>query len=139
MYELKTRETDNNVRAVIDLIANPDKKKDALALIDIFSQATGFPPKVWGTKQIGFGRYRYKYPSGHQGEFYMTGFSVGKAKTSLYLNIEEETRPDLLRRLGKVTIGKSCVYTNKLDDIDLETLKEVIIKTVQLVTTTYEY
>jgi hypothetical protein len=85
-------------------------------LIDIFSQATGFPPMVWGTKRIGFGRYRYKYPSGHQGKFYMTGFSVGKA-----------------------TAGKSCIYINKLDDVDLDTLKEVIVKTVQFATNTSEY
>jgi hypothetical protein len=69
----------------------------------------------------------------------MTGFSVGKEKTSLYLNIEEETRPDLLRRLGKVTTGKAVSTLNKLDDVDPDTLKEVIVKTVQFATNTSEY
>lgn len=137
MYELKTKETDSSVQTVIDQIANPDKKKDAMALIDIFSKASGYLPRVWGTKQIGFGRYRYKYPSGHQGEFYMTGFSVGEAKTSLYLYIEEEARSDKLKQLGKVTSGKSCVYIRKLDDIDLEILKDMITDTVRFITDTY--
>lgn len=131
MYELKTRVTDISVQAVFDQIANPAKRKDAEALAEIFSQASGFPPRVWGTKQIGFGCYRYKYPSGHQGEFYMTGFSVGEAKISLYLHIEEETRTERLKQLGKVTAGKSCVYMRKLEDINLETLKALIAETVR--------
>ena len=65
MYKLKTYETNNSVQAVVDQIESADKRADAMALIDIFSAATGFPPKVWGTKQIGFGRYHYRYPSGH--------------------------------------------------------------------------
>ena len=137
MYELKTRETDSSVLAVIDQIASPDKREDALALIDMFTRASDFPPRVWGTKQIGFGRYRYKYPSGHQGEFYMTGFSVGKTAISLYLHIDEETGPDQLRQLGKVTAEKSCVYIKKLDGIDLETLKEMIAQTVRFVAAAY--
>ena len=137
MYELKTRETDSSVLAVIGQIASPDKRRDALALIDIFSQATGLPPRVWGTKQIGFGRYRYKYPSGHQGEFYMTGFSVGKTDISLYLHIDEQTGPDQLRQLGKVNAGKSCVYIRKLDGIDLEKLHDMIVETVRFVAAAY--
>ena len=137
MYELKTRETDSSVLAVIDRIVDPDKREDGLALIELFARATGFPPRVWGTKQIGFGRYRYKYPSGHQGEFYMTGFSVGKTDISLYLHIDEETGPEQLRQLGKVKAGKSCVYIRKLDGIDLETLHDMIIETVRFVAAAY--
>jgi len=137
MYALKTMETDASVQAVIDLISKPEKRKDAMALINIFSVVTGFPPKVWGTKQIGFGRYHYKYPSGHQGDFYMTGFSVAEARISLYLFMEEETRLPLLRRLGTTTAGKGCVYIKKLDGIDIEVLKEMIAESVRFITTAY--
>ena len=137
MYKLKTQETDGSVQAVVDLIDSSDKRADAMALVNIFSIATGFPPKVWGAKQIGFGQYHYKYPSGHEGDFYITGFAASKAKISLYLSMEEEVRAPLLRRLGKATAGKGCVYINKLADINIEVLKEMIARAVQFVTTAY--
>ena len=137
MYELKTRETETSPQAVIDRIASPDRRKDAQALLGIYASVTGYPPRVWGEKQIGFGRYRYKYPSGHQGEFYMTGFAPAGAKISLYLYLEEDKREAALRRLGKTTSGKSCVYINKLGDIDIEVLKEMIAGTVRFVSNAY--
>lgn len=137
MYELKTRETDTNPQAAIDRIAQPGRRKDAQALLDIYASVTGYPPRVWGEKQIGYGRYRYKYPSGHQGEFYMTGFSASGSKISLYLYLEEGAREETLRRLGKATAGKSCVYINKLEDIDTGVLKEMIAETVRFVTAAY--
>lgn len=137
MYKLKTYETNNSVQAVVDQIESADKRADAMALIDIFSAATGFPPKVWGTKQIGFGRYHYRYPSGHEGDFYMAGFAVSKAKISLYLTLEEGVRASLLQRLGKATAGKGCVYINKLADIDAEVLREMIGHSIQTVSAVY--
>lgn len=137
MYELKTRETELSPQAAIDRIAQPGRRKDAQALLGIYASASGYPPRVWGEKQIGYGRYRYKYPSGHQGEFYMTGFSASGAKISLYLYLEENAREETLRRLGKATAGKSCVYINKLDDIDIGVLKEMIADTVRFVSAAY--
>ncbi len=137
VYELKTRETETSPQAVIDRIAQPGRRKDAQALLDIYASVTGYPPRVWGEKQIGYGRYRYKYPSGHQGEFYRTGFAPTGAKISLYLYIEEDAREETLRRLGKATSGKSCVYINKLDDIDIGVLKEIIAETVRFMSTAY--
>jgi MFS family permease len=137
VYKLKTHETDTSAQAVVDRIAHPGRRKDAQALLDIYASATGFPPRVWGEKQIGFGRYRYKYASGHQGEFYMTGFSAAGAKISLYLYLAEDAREETLKRLGKATAGKSCVYIGKLEDIDIGVLKELIAGTVRFVSATY--
>ena len=137
MYELKTRETEISPQSVIDRIAQPGRREDALALLKLYASVTGDPPRVWGDKQIGFGQYRYKYPSGHQGEFYKTGFSASGAKISLYLYLEEGAREEKLRRLGKATAGKGCVYINKLGDIDINVLKEMIADTVRFVNAAY--
>ena len=137
MYELKTRETELSARVVVDRVAHPGRRKDALVLLDLFASVTGCPPRVWGEKQIGFGRYRYKYPSGHQGEFYRTGFAVSGSKITLYLYMEEGAREETLRRLGKATVGKSCVYIRKLSDIDTSVLREMIAQTVRFVADAY--
>ena len=137
MYKLKTQETDSSVQAVLDLIDHPGKRADAMALVDIFSEATGFPPRVWGAKQIGFGQVHYQYPTGHQGDIYIAGFAVSKAKISLYLSMEEAIRAPLLQRLGKATAGKGCVYINKLADIGVGVLKEMIAAAVRFATAAY--
>ena len=137
MYELKTHATEQSPEALIDRIDRPGRRKDAQTLKDIYASVTSFPPKVWGEKQIGFGRYHYKYPSGHQGEFYITGFAPTGAKISLYLHLSEDAHEQTLRRLGKATAGKGCVYINKLEDIDVHVLRELIAETVRFISGTY--
>ncbi|GFR37041.1 hypothetical protein PRECH8_03370 [Insulibacter thermoxylanivorax] len=85
---------------------------------------------MWGTSIIGFGSYHYVYPTGHEGDAPYVGFSPRKAKISLYLMLSEDDREQLLSKLGKHTTGKACVYINKLDDIDLEVLKQLIQRSV---------
>jgi len=131
MYELKTKETDSSVIEFIENIENPKKREDAFQLLDIFTETTGFQAKMWGPSIIGFGAYHYKYSSGHEGEAPLVGFSPRKAKISLYFAPDEPKREELLKSFGKHTTGKSCVYINKVDDIDKEVLKELIIESVK--------
>lgn len=128
-YEPKTKETDNSVIEFIDNIDSLKKREDAFKLLDIFTETTGYPAKMWGPSIIGFGSYHYKYATGHEGDAPLAGFSPRKAKISLYFDAGSE-REELLKRFGKHTSAKACVYINKLDDIDVEVLKELIQQSV---------
>lgn len=131
MYELKTKENDNSVIEFIEGVADAKKKEDAYQLLDIFTEVTGFPAKMWGSSIIGFGSYHYKYASGHEGDAPLVGFSPRKAKISLYLAPDDPAREALLGSLGKHTQGKGCVYMNKVSDIDVDVLRELIRQSVE--------
>lgn len=130
MYELKTKENEASVIEFIESVENPKKKEDAYKLLDIFTETTGYPAKMWGTSIIGFGSYHYKYESGHEGDAPLVGFSPRKAKVSLYFAPGDEKREEILQRFGKHTTGKACVYINKIADIDVEVLKELIQQSI---------
>jgi hypothetical protein len=131
MYEPKTKETDNSVIEFIETVESEKKKADAYQLLEIFEEVTGFEAKMWGPSIIGFGSYHYKYASGHEGDAPLVGFSPRKAKISLYLAYESEEREKLLANFGKHTKGKACVYVNKVADIDINVLKDLIKLTVK--------
>lgn len=137
MYELKTKETDNSVIEFIESVDNFKKREDAYKLLDIFAETTGYPAKMWGPSIIGFGSYHYKYASGHEGDAALVGFSPRKAKISLYFALGEKKREELLGKFGKHTSGKACVYINKVADIDIEILKELINESVTFLRGTY--
>jgi hypothetical protein len=137
MYELKTKETDNSVIEFIEQVDNPKKREDAYRLLDIFTETTGFEAKMWGPSIIGFGSYHYKYESGHEGDAPLVGFSPRKAKISLYFAPGETQRKVLLNQFGKHTTGKACVYINKVADIDVDVLQELIKHSVTFLTELY--
>lgn len=137
MYKLKTKENDNSVIEFIKNVDSPKKRSDAYKLLNIFIETTGYPAKMWGTSIIGFGAYHYKYQSGHEGDAPLVGFSPRKAKISLYFATGDTKRNELLRNFGKHTTGKGCVYINKVDDIDVEVLKELITESVKFLRETY--
>jgi hypothetical protein len=130
MYELKTKENDNSVIEFIKTVDSPKKREDAYRLLDIFTETTGYPAKMWGPSIIGFGSYHYKYDSGHEGDAPLVGFSPRKAKISLYFATGDTEREALLKEFGKHTSGKACVYINKVADIDVEVLKALINQSV---------
>ncbi|URN94999.1 MAG: DUF1801 domain-containing protein [Candidatus Pristimantibacillus lignocellulolyticus] len=136
-YEQKMKQTDHSVIEFIENIESISKKEDAYRLLDIFSEVTGYEAKLWGPSIIGFGVYQYTYPTGHSGTAPLVGFSPRKAKISLYLTTEETVRNELLPKLGKHSSGKSCVYINKVADIQLEVLQQLIKETVDFVQKTY--
>lgn len=137
MYELKTKETDNSVIEFIENIENPKKREDAYQLLDIFTETTGCEAKMWGPSIIGFGSYHYKYASGHEGDAPLVGFSPRKAKISLYFATGDPERENLLMGFGKHTSGKGCVYINKVADIHIEVLVELINQSVRFLKNTY--
>jgi len=130
LYEQKTKETNNNVIEFIEKVDNPKKRQDAYKLLEVYTETTGYKAKMWGPSIIGFGKYHYKYKSGHEGEAPLTGFSPRKSKISLYIAAGHSEREQLLNKLGKHTTGKSCIYINKVDDIDLNILKKLIEESV---------
>ncbi|MFD1066873.1 DUF1801 domain-containing protein [Oceanobacillus locisalsi] len=137
MYELKTKETDSSVLEFIEQVEKPKKREDAYRLLDIFTEATGFEAIMWGPSIIGFGKYHYKYDSGHEGDAPLVGFSPRKAKISLYFATRDTEREHLLAKFGKHTTGKACVYINKVADIDEEVLKELIKQSVRFLQERY--
>lgn len=137
MYELKTKENDNDVIEFIEKVDNLKKREGAYKLLDIFTETTGYPAKMWGPSIIGFGSYHYKYESGHEGDAPLVGFSPRKAKISLYFATGDTQRDELLKKFGKHTAGKACVYINKIEDIDVDVLKELIKQSVSFLKTMY--
>ncbi|MFS0752740.1 DUF1801 domain-containing protein [Oceanobacillus sp. 1P07AA] len=137
MYELKTKETEDSVIQFIESVDHLQKKEDAYKLLDIFTDSTEYQAKMWGTSIIGFGKYKYKYASGHSGEFLMVGYSPRKSKISLYLATDIVQDSELMTALGKYTTGKSCVYINKLSDINLDVLRRLIKQSLSHINSTY--
>lgn len=137
MYEQKTKETDNSVLEFIENVEHPNKREDAYRLLDIFTETTGYPAKMWGPSIIGFGSYHYKYESGHEGDAPLVGFSPRKAKISLYFATGDAERDALLQQLGKHTASKGCVYINKVADINEEVLKALINQSVSFLNRKY--
>src|SRR5690625_6370613 len=126
MSEPKMRETGKSVTEFIESVDHEKKKADAYRLLEIFEEVTGFEAKMWGPSIVGFGKYHYKYASGHEGDAPLAGFSPRKAKISLYLDYDCEERDKFLKDFGKHTKSKACIYVNKLAEINTDVLKAMI-------------
>ena len=138
MYKVKTHVSDLSVKEFIENVPNPRRREEAYRLLDLFSDATGMTPRMWGESIIGFGKYHYRYATGHEGDAMMLGFSPRKAKISLYLAIYTKEGEELLKSMGKTTHGKVCVYVNKMEDIHEEILWKLIAYTVKYMEEHYE-
>lgn len=129
MAEIKTKVNDADVNDFINSVDSEQKKKDGFKLLEIFTRITNEPPKMWGSSIIGFGQYHYKSDRSRQeGEWMLTGFSPRKQSLSLYLMMGFEKNAGLLKRLGKHKTGMGCLYINKLEDVDMAVLEELITK-----------
>ncbi|MFB0611080.1 DUF1801 domain-containing protein [Aurantiacibacter poecillastricola] len=132
MSENSTLPTDASVDEFIDRVDQARKREEARELDALFRKVTGKEPVMWGPSIIGYGSYHYKYDSGREGDMCRTGFSPRKAKHSIYLMAQycdEDTQAksaELLERLGKYSQGASCLYINKLADVDMAVLEEMI-------------
>lgn len=125
MAENKLQPLDVPVEEV--LAALPDRKRhDAETLIDLMAEVSGEPVEVWTHGIIGFGRFRYRYASGHGGVTGKIGFAPRKANLVVYFNDGLEGRDEQLARLGKHRAGKGCLYITKLADVDLDVLREMV-------------
>ncbi len=137
MAEMKTRASDDDVDAFISAVANPQRREDARTLLALMEKITRRPPKKWGSSIVGFGSYHYRYASGREGDMMLTGFSPRKASLVLYIMPGFSRYAELLDKLGKFKTGKSCLYVNKLADVDQKVLAQLIRASVAHMRKTY--
>ena len=130
MAELKTKPTKISVASFVAKIADERKRADAKALIAMMKDATKSEPVMWGSSIVGFGSYSYAYASGQTGDWPIIGLSPRKQNLTVYIMPGFEEFGDLLGKLGPHTTGKSCLYIKRLSDIDVPTLKKLIVKSV---------
>jgi hypothetical protein len=129
--ELKTKPTDQSVEIFLNSIEDDKKRADAFAILALMKEVTGEEPKMWGDSIVGFGSYHYRYATGREGDYFLTGFSPRKKNLTLYIMAGFDQYEALLNRLGKYKTGKSCLYVNKLEDIDLQTLRKLVKQSVE--------
>ena len=126
MAELKTQVNKASVAKFLNSIPDEQRRRDCIALADMMQAATNAKPEMWGAAIVGFGRYTYKYPSGRSGQWFVVGFSPRKQNLTLYILPGVERYAEHLKKLGKHTTGKSCLYVKTLDDLHLPTLESML-------------
>lgn len=126
MSDLKTRPTSKSVDSFLDSVDNDRRRADSLTLLELMTKVTGEKAVLWGDSIVGFGSYHYEYDSGREGDWFVTGFAPRKANLVVYVMAGFSRYDELLGKLGKHKHGKSCLYINKLDDVDLEVLEELV-------------
>ena len=126
MADNKTKPTLVKPQDFIETVEHPGRRQDALTLLSLFNQITGMEPEMWGTSIIGYGTYQYTLANGKQGSFMRTGFSPRKQNLSLYIMSGFANNGSLVEKLGKTKQGKSCLYINKLADVDMDVLAALI-------------
>lgn len=126
MAELKTTPNEGDVMAFLETVDDEKKRQDALAILALMEEVTGEPPKMWGSGIVGFGNYHYKYDSGREGDWFVTGFSPRKQNLTLYIMAGFSRYEELMARLGRFKTGKSCLYIKRLEDVDRSVLKELV-------------
>ncbi len=130
MADNKTQKTAQNVREFLAGVEPAQRRQDSLRVLEFMEQLTGMEARMWGASIVGFGDYHYKYESGREGDSFKVGFSPRKQSLTLYLMGGFQRYDELMSRLGKFKTGKSCLYVNKLSDIDEEVLRELISQSV---------
>ena len=138
MAEIKTKPTEVSVSDFLDKIDKEQLRDDCRTLLKLFKKVTGFPPKMWGPTIVGFGKYHYKYDSGHEGDMCITGFAPRQDKMVLYVGGFPEFE-SLLKKLGKHKVSKACLYIKKLDDVDLDVVEQIVKKSVACVQKKYPH
>ena len=126
MAEIKTKETKVSVTDFLKKVTDERVREACSTISKLMKKATGAPAKMWGPSIVGFGRYHYKYESGHEGEICLTGFSPRKGNISLYLMAGVPGQAELLKKLGKHKATKGCVYIKNLEGIDVNVLEKLI-------------
>ena len=130
MAELKTKPNNKDVTQFLNSVTDEKKKQDSYKILQLMKEITKEEPKMWGESIVGFGTYHYKYATGREGDWFVTGFSPRKQNLTLYLMCGLDINKDRLRKLGKYKKGKACVYIKKLEDVDIAVLKDMIRATV---------
>ncbi len=132
MTALKTQKNDANVEAFLDSVEDERRRADSKVILRMMSDITGDKPAMWGSSIVGFGSYTYRYADGKENSWFLTGFSPRKQNLTLYIMPGFERYDELLKKLGKHKTGKSCLYINKLTDVDMSVLKELVKESVEV-------
>lgn len=127
---MKTVPTEQSVVEFLEAVPMEARRRDGREILAIMQRITGEEPVMWGPSIVGFGRYHYKYESGREGDFMLTGFSPRKTALTLYIMPGFSEYGDLMRRLGKYKTGRSCLYLKSLGDVDGGVLEEIIRRSV---------
>jgi hypothetical protein len=126
MAELKTKQTNESVKDFLNKVVDEERRADCFEIAKLMEEVTGEKPKMWGPSIVGFGSYHYKYASGREGDWPITGFSPRKKDLTLYIMMGFDKHRDLMEKLGKHSSSKSCLYVKRLADIHVPTLKKLI-------------
>ncbi|MEO0478592.1 MAG: DUF1801 domain-containing protein [Planctomycetota bacterium] len=126
MSDLKTKQNKKSVTRFLSEIEDPEQRQDTKVIAKLMREVTGARASMWGDSIVGYGKYRFRYASGREGDWFLTGFSPRKGSLSLYIMDGVEGHAKTLRRLGKHKNGKACLYVKRLSDIDIDVLRELI-------------
>jgi hypothetical protein len=131
MTEMKTKKTRASVEKFLSEVPDKKKREDCFTILEMMKKITKEEPIMWGPSIIGFGHYHYKYESGREGDFFITGFSPRKQNLTIYIMPGFARYEELMNKLGKYKTGQSCLYIKKLEDVDNKVLKELISSSVK--------
>lgn len=126
-YQQKTKVEEQSIADFLDSVAPLQRQAEARQLVALFTEATGYQPRLYTGGMVGFGRYEYRYETGHSGTSLATGFAPRKAELSIYILPGYANFGPMLARLGKHRMGKACLYLRHLSDADPEVLRELIV------------
>jgi len=126
MSELKTKENKASVEKFLKGVSDTKKREDSFTILEMMKKITKKEPKMWGPSIVGFGKYHYKYESGREGDFFISGFSPRKQNLTIYIMPGFKKYEELMKKLGKYKTGKSCLYIKRLEDVDMKILKELV-------------
>ena len=138
MAELKTKLNDGSVVDFLNSINDEKKREDSSKIIALMKKIIKAEPKMWGDSIIGFGTYHYKYESGREGDWFLTGFSPRKQNLTLYILSGFSNYKELLKKLGKYKTSKACLYIKKLEDVDIKVLEKIISESVKVISKKYK-
>jgi len=137
MTELKTKPNDKSVIEFLNNVENKTRREDSFVVLKLMKEVTEEEPIMWGDSIVGFGSYHYKYASGREADWLQIGFSPRKQSLTIYIMDGFEKYEELLDQLGKHKTGKSCLYINKLDDVSIPVLKDIMTESVKYVRETF--
>ena len=130
-YELKTKVNKSSVEGFLNSVKDKQKREDSFKILEMMKKITKEEPKMWGPGIVGFGKYHYKYASGHEGDMCMIGFSPRKQSLTLYIMVGSDKYESLMKKLGKYKTSVACLYIKKLEDVDQKVLTELISESVK--------
>lgn len=137
MKQNKTQKTNESVELFLSSVSDKQKQTDSYTLIDMMGKITKVSPHLWGKTIIGFGEYHYRYKSGREGDWFLTGFSPRKQALTLYLMCDLSHDGLDFSGLGKYKKGKGCLYIKRLSDVSIEVLQRLIYQSIEIIKRTY--